>query len=71
MIIDVYAKYITCYYFQQNKFPESQSDILPFLIATSSDDISIRDAAILIRDTCYTGLARYYFKLKKSTIATF
>jgi hypothetical protein len=71
MIIDIYAKYITCYYFQQNKFPESHSNILPFFIANSSDDISIRDATILMRDTSYTGLARYNFKLKKYTKATF
>jgi len=71
MIIDVFAKYITCYYHQQNKFPHSHSDILPLLHANLSNDISIRDAGFLIRDSTYTGLAQYNFELKNYTIATF
>jgi hypothetical protein len=62
------AKYVTCYYYQENKFPESYFDILPLLPDNLTDDIEARDSKFLVRDHNFTGIAKYNFKLKNFKI---
>lgn len=62
------AKYVTCYYYQESKFPESYFDIMPLLPDNSIDDIKVRDSTFLIRDHSFNGIAKYNFKLKNFKI---
>ena len=62
------AKYITCYYYEESKFPESYSDILPLLSDDPNDDFKLKDSKFLIRDHNFTGIAKYNFKLKNFKI---
>ncbi len=71
MFIDEVAKYVTCYYYQENKFPDSHFDIMPLLPDNSINDIKVRDSTFLIRDYNFIGIAKYEFKIKNLKIETF
>ena len=69
--IDEIAKYVTCYYYQESKFPADHTDILPLLPAASSQNIKVENFKYLIRDSTFTGIAKYNFELKNLKIESF
>ncbi len=71
MFIDEVAKYVTCYYYLENKFPDSHFDIMPLLPDDSINDIKVKDSTFLIRDYNFIGIAKYEFKIKNLKIETF